>query len=112
MTTNMTRAERRRAAREQKKKKATYTLTMEQMDEMKKKFIREAKDMIWKDNAYDWIMIDLWVQHTKNGYGSKRLNRHFQDLLKEFECHQAGEVNIGEIERELSKMNLVFKRGV
>jgi len=105
----MTRAERRRADREAKKKTATYNMSVGQMEALKHKFIEEAMDEMWKANAICWAKIDLWIMHTKHGWGRKRLNRHFRDILKEFECSRDREVSFEEIEAELKKLKLEFE---
>lgn len=85
-----TRAERKRAAREQEKKNAMYHLTREQLEQMKQEVrIQTLKEdiKIVENIMYSAFIIAL---HDKEGFGKTRINRTLMHAIKQLECVTEG----------------------
>lgn len=107
----MTRAERRRAEREAKKKTATYNLTEEQLDLAVKEALNKEVDKI-KEKAIDdaintsmvlMLTFPLYVlmsKYWKKSY-AKRLPKFTDDVLELYEKYQNGELLLEKIQRDL-----------
>ena len=111
----MSRAEMRRAVREAKKKKVTYTFTQEQLDAVVAEKVREFLDnefnRIRDEVANDTIvsamrltlgipLVILMKKHWKKSY-KKRLPAFVDDMLEMFNDWQDGKIDMKEIEQYL-----------
>lgn len=87
---NQTRAERKRAMREQEKKNAVYQLTREQIEQMKYEVryqtLKEDIKII-ENIMYSAFIIAL---HDKEGFGKTRINRTLMHAMEQLECIKQG----------------------
>lgn len=114
----MTRAERRRKDREQKKSEtATYNLTIDQLDQMVRdriaKEIEDAKEQSTRD-AIDvamLLMVNIPMKVLKDHYWKKTYDKklpEFYNLVMDyFEKWQSDEFNIYELQNEMKKYNSI-----
>jgi len=85
------RAERRRQKRQEKPK--VYTLTQDQIDQMKKDAANEATEKAFRM----FMSIPLMVLHDKFGFGRIRGSRFMDYALIWFESVQNGETSLAEV---------------
>lgn len=90
---DMSRAERRQAERETAKKQKTYTLTVAQIEQMKKEATMDATK-----RAFLMMMgFPLLTLRDKFGFGKKRLNQFMDKMLDLYEAYENDYVDLDDL---------------
>ena len=98
----MTRAERRRLQRENSKKDKTYTLTQEQIDQIKQDAIKEAVDVSFILMLY--IPLKRLAEEYWKKTAAKRIPQFAAECIKIYEDLGNDKITINEIVKETEKL--------
>lgn len=89
----MSRAERRRSAREEQKKQNTYVLTQAEIDDIK----RQATEVATRRAFLMFMAIPVMVLHDKFGFRKQRLGRFMDYAMVWFESIHNNETKLQEL---------------
>ena len=96
----MNRAELRRTEKEQHKKTKTYTLTQEQITDLKETAVKEAVEkaftLMLALPLEVLITEEYWMKSAK-----KRMPKFIEDVLRVYRGYQNGAISIEEMEKDL-----------
>lgn len=107
-----TRAERRRLEREQAKGKATYTLTLDAMNEFKREVLKEADRQynehkkLFCERAIECVVTaSVIALHDEFGFGEKRLKQYKDRMENLLECINTGNITYDELVETTNRLN-------
>lgn len=82
--------------KEQKKKKRIYTLTQEQLDNMKKDFVEEACQKAQEEILVLFLSIPVKIAKEHYRFSRKKLENFCNFIIEEYESLNLNEVNLEE----------------
>lgn len=85
--------------KKEKKNVATYNLTWEQIEDIKRKATSEAMDFAFKQ----MMLLPLMVLRDKYGYGAKRLEDFIENVADMLDSYNKGYLDLDDIEQTLKE---------
>lgn len=95
----MNRSERRRQERSTTKSQATYTLTQEQIDKIK----RDATEVATKRAFTIMLGFPMMVMRDKHRYGKNRMERFVNDVLDVYDSYAKDYVSLEDLHDVITK---------